>query len=192
MCIHETGLTSPPFSLPSQLIKYKGFQVPPSELEDLLLQHPSVVDAAVTSIYSDEQATELPIAYVTLHPRHNDTLSSSSSSSSSSSPSSQPSTQSSSSTTRSDSKDNAPPPQPPRQKLLSEIRAWVDGQVAGYKKLRGGVWELAVLPKTPSGKILRKDLPCRRVEARAGLAAGAAAAAGHGGGGVGGGAAPRL
>ncbi|KAG6425263.1 hypothetical protein SASPL_115690 [Salvia splendens] len=30
-----------------ELIKYKGFQVAPSELEDLLLTHPEIVDAAV-------------------------------------------------------------------------------------------------------------------------------------------------
>jgi 4-coumarate--CoA ligase len=30
-----------------ELIKFKGFQVPPAELEALLLAHPSVADAAV-------------------------------------------------------------------------------------------------------------------------------------------------
>ena len=103
-----------------------SFQVPPSELEDLLLKHPSVVDAAVTSIYSDEQATELPIAYVTLPP----------------------------STTAFQ-----------KPQLLHEIREWADKQVAGYKKLRGGVFELSALPKTPSGKILRRELPCKKKEA---------------------------
>jgi 4-coumarate--CoA ligase len=34
----------------------------------------------------------------------------------------------------------------------------VKGQVADYKQLRGGVVFLDVIPKSPSGKILRKDL----------------------------------
>ncbi|KAG6836557.1 hypothetical protein H0H93_006784 [Arthromyces matolae] len=47
-----------------ELIKYKGFQVPPAELEGLLLNHPDVADAAVIGVYSNSQATELPRAYV--------------------------------------------------------------------------------------------------------------------------------
>ncbi|KAG6891500.1 hypothetical protein C0992_005639 [Termitomyces sp. T32_za158] len=47
-----------------ELIKYKGFQVPPAELEGLLLNHPDVADAAVIGVYSATQATELPRAYV--------------------------------------------------------------------------------------------------------------------------------
>jgi acyl-coenzyme A synthetase/AMP-(fatty) acid ligase len=85
-----------------------------------------VADAAVTAIYSDEQATELPIAYVTLATPTTD-----------------------------------------KQRLLDEIRQWADQQVAGYKKLRGGVFELNPLPKTPSGKILRRELPCRKVQSDA-------------------------
>ncbi|OAX43714.1 AMP binding protein [Rhizopogon vinicolor AM-OR11-026] len=47
-----------------ELIKYKGFQVPPAELESLLLQHPEIADAAVIGIESKEEATELPRAYI--------------------------------------------------------------------------------------------------------------------------------
>ncbi|KAJ7829703.1 AMP binding protein [Mycena leptocephala] len=47
-----------------ELIKYKGFQVPPAELEAVLLTHPDIADAAVIGIESIEQATELPRAYV--------------------------------------------------------------------------------------------------------------------------------
>ncbi len=50
-----------------ELIKYKGFQVPPAELEALLLTHPSVVDAAVIPV-PDEEAGELPKAYIVLKP----------------------------------------------------------------------------------------------------------------------------
>lgn len=47
-----------------ELIKYKGFQVAPAELEGYIQDHPDVADAGVTSIYDDSQATELPRAYV--------------------------------------------------------------------------------------------------------------------------------
>jgi acyl-CoA synthetase (AMP-forming)/AMP-acid ligase II len=46
-----------------ELIKYKGFQVPPAELEALLLTHPAVADAAVIPAQDDE-AGEIPKAYV--------------------------------------------------------------------------------------------------------------------------------
>ena len=46
-----------------ELIKYKGFQVPPAELEALLLTHPKIADAAVIGV-PDEEAGELPKAYV--------------------------------------------------------------------------------------------------------------------------------
>ncbi|KAJ7912038.1 AMP binding protein [Mycena leptocephala] len=47
-----------------ELIKYKGFQVPPAELESVLLTHPDIADAAVIGVENHEQATELPRAYV--------------------------------------------------------------------------------------------------------------------------------
>lgn len=46
-----------------ELIKYKGFQVAPAELEALLLTHPRVFDAAIVGVQDEEQATELPRAY---------------------------------------------------------------------------------------------------------------------------------
>ena len=48
-----------------ELIKYKGFQVPPAELEALLLTHPCVADAAVIPI-PDDEAGEMPKAFVVL------------------------------------------------------------------------------------------------------------------------------
>ncbi len=48
-----------------ELIKYKGFQVPPAELEALLLSHPAVGDAAVIGI-PDEEAGEVPKGFVVL------------------------------------------------------------------------------------------------------------------------------
>ena len=48
-----------------ELIKVKGNQVAPSELEGQLLTHPAVADAAVIAV-ADEYAGELPFAYVVL------------------------------------------------------------------------------------------------------------------------------
>ncbi|KAJ2396000.1 hypothetical protein GGI05_001327 [Coemansia sp. RSA 2603] len=50
------------------LIKYKGFQVAPAELEAMLAEHPDVEDAAVVAVYDDAQATELPRAHLVLRP----------------------------------------------------------------------------------------------------------------------------
>ncbi|KAG8365935.1 hypothetical protein BUALT_Bualt17G0023700 [Buddleja alternifolia] len=61
-----------------ELIKYKGYQVAPAELEDLLLSHPAILDAAVIPYaqllrcsflfyllsYPDEDAGQLPAAFV--------------------------------------------------------------------------------------------------------------------------------
>jgi acyl-CoA synthetase (AMP-forming)/AMP-acid ligase II len=48
-----------------ELIKYKGFQVAPAELESLLLKHPAVADAAVIP-QPDEEAGEVPKAFVVM------------------------------------------------------------------------------------------------------------------------------
>ncbi len=48
-----------------ELIKYKGLQVAPAELEAVLLTHPAVADAAVIPI-ADEEAGEVPKAFVVL------------------------------------------------------------------------------------------------------------------------------
>jgi 4-coumarate--CoA ligase len=47
-----------------ELIKVKGFQVAPAELEALLLTHPSITDAAVIGVHDDE-AGEVPMAFIT-------------------------------------------------------------------------------------------------------------------------------
>ncbi|HET6855936.1 MAG TPA: 4-coumarate--CoA ligase family protein [Streptomyces sp.] len=51
-----------------ELIKYKGFQVAPAELEALLLTHEGIADAAVIGVY-DEDGNEVPKAYVVRQPR---------------------------------------------------------------------------------------------------------------------------
>jgi acyl-CoA synthetase (AMP-forming)/AMP-acid ligase II len=94
-----------------ELIKYKGMQVAPAELEALLISHEDILDAAVIGV--DGEGTEVPRAYVVADP-----------------------------------------------KKISEqqIKDFVKKNVAQYKQLRGGVVFLPEIPKSPSGKILRKDL----------------------------------
>lgn len=103
-----------------ELIKYKGFQVPPAEMEALLLQHPKIVDAAVIGVYSEEQATELPRAYVV--------------------PKVKPRTG------------------PESTAFSREIEEWVRDRVSKHKFLRGGVIIIDQVPKSPAGKILRRQL----------------------------------
>ncbi|MFD3519393.1 4-coumarate--CoA ligase family protein [Streptomyces sp. NPDC058653] len=50
-----------------ELIKYKGFQVAPADLEALLLAHESIADAAVIGV-QDEEGNEIPKAYVVRQP----------------------------------------------------------------------------------------------------------------------------
>lgn len=51
-----------------EMIKYKGMQVIPSELEGKLLDHPDVQDAGVIGVWVEEQATELPLAFIVIRP----------------------------------------------------------------------------------------------------------------------------
>jgi acyl-CoA synthetase (AMP-forming)/AMP-acid ligase II len=93
-----------------ELIKFKGFQVAPAELEAILLAHPSVADAAVIPI-PDEEAGEVPKAYVVA-----------------------------------------------RGEVDAEaLMEHVAGHVAPYKRLRE-VEFVDHIPKSPSGKILRRTL----------------------------------
>ncbi|KAI0538321.1 hypothetical protein GGR58DRAFT_468547 [Xylaria digitata] len=95
-----------------ELIKYKGIQVAPAELEAVLLSHPKILDAAVIGVPGE--GTEVPRAYVVAN-----------------------------------------------QKEVSGegIVKWFSKQgLSKHKNLRGGVVFLAAIPKSPSGKILRKNL----------------------------------
>ncbi|XP_024976430.1 4-coumarate--CoA ligase 2-like [Cynara cardunculus var. scolymus] len=102
-----------------ELIKYKGFQVAPAELEALLLTHPDISDAAVVPM-KHEDAGEVPVAFVV---KSNGTT-----------------------------------------VTEVEVKQFISKQVVFYKKLYR-VFFIDKVPKSPSGKILRKDL-------RAKLAAG--------------------
>ncbi|KAK0388938.1 hypothetical protein NLU13_2515 [Sarocladium strictum] len=111
------------------LIKYKGFQVSPAELESYINSHPNVAEGGIGALWDESQLTELPAAWVILTP------------------------------------ELAKRTAAERRNALKEVHAWVDEQVSGYKKLRGGVWQIEKLPKNATGKILRKEL----VEMRRGL-----------------------
>jgi acyl-coenzyme A synthetase/AMP-(fatty) acid ligase len=53
------------FDRKKELIKFSGFQVPPAELEGILLEHPAVADAAVIG-KEDPEHGEIPKAFVVL------------------------------------------------------------------------------------------------------------------------------
>ena len=93
-----------------ELIKYKGMQIAPAELEAILLEHPSIADAAVIPL-DDEDAGQVPKAFVVL-------------------------------------KNDVSP---------SQILEYVAARVAPYKKLRA-LEVTDQIPKSPSGKILRRIL----------------------------------
>lgn len=96
-----------------ELIKYKGFQVPPAELEALIMALPEVADVAVVGV-PDESSGELPLAFIVLQP--NSTI------------------------------------------TEKEIVDYVAKMVSPAKRLHGGVRFIPQIPKTPSGKILRRHL----------------------------------
>jgi len=93
-----------------ELIKYKGFQVPPAELEAVLRTHPAVGDAAVIP-FPDEESGEVPKAFVVLR----------------------------------------------RKVSPEELMTYVAERVAPYKRIRF-VEVIKEIPKSPSGKILRRVL----------------------------------
>ncbi|PYP91139.1 MAG: 4-coumarate--CoA ligase family protein [Gemmatimonadetes bacterium] len=93
-----------------ELIKYKGFQVAPAELEAVLRSHPAVADAAVIPL-ADDECGEVPKAFVVLR----------------------------------------------GQASPADLMAYVGERVAPYKKIRA-VELIDAIPKSPSGKILRRVL----------------------------------
>src|SRR3954453_4762728 len=51
-----------------ELIKYKGYQVAPAELEAVLVGHPEIADAAVIGVKDEESGEEVPKAFVVRTP----------------------------------------------------------------------------------------------------------------------------
>lgn len=100
-----------------ELIKYKGLQVAPAELEDLLMSLSKIADAAVIGVHSERYGTEVPKAFVVKS--HGQTVSE------------------------------------------KEIMEFVKANLSSHKQLRGGVEFVAEIPKSASGKILRKELRLR-------------------------------
>ncbi|OOF93140.1 hypothetical protein ASPCADRAFT_209753 [Aspergillus carbonarius ITEM 5010] len=100
-----------------ELIKVRGFQVAPPELEAVLLAHPLIIDAAVIGLRDVVPGTELPRAYVVRRPGT-------------------------------------------EERMLTEqmVKKWLGERLAGYKALTGGVKFVEVIPKTASGKILKRVL----------------------------------
>jgi 4-coumarate--CoA ligase len=98
-----------------ELIKYKGYQVPPAELEALLLTHPDIADAAVVA-EPDEQAGEVPKAFVVR--------------------------------------------QANSELTADAVLEFVAERTAPHKKVRL-VEFIDAIPKSASGKILRRDLRAR-------------------------------
>ncbi|KAL5332061.1 hypothetical protein ACEPPN_001604 [Leptodophora sp. 'Broadleaf-Isolate-01'] len=100
-----------------ELIKYKGFQVAPAELEGVLNGHDLVTDVAVIGIHDASRESEVPIACVVL-------------------------------------KEGTEPSKATEKEIVN----WLASRVAGHKALRGGVWFIDEVPKSASGKILRRLL----------------------------------
>ena len=100
-----------------ELIKYKGYQIAPAELEALLLGHPKIMDVAVIGDLDDDKQ-EIPKAFVVRAPDSDLTE--------------------------------------------EDVMAFVADHVAPHKKVRR-VEFIDVIPKSTSGKILRKDLRAREL-----------------------------
>ncbi|KAH8667600.1 hypothetical protein BGZ60DRAFT_409612 [Tricladium varicosporioides] len=100
-----------------ELIKYKGFQVAPAELEGILVEHEMVEDVAVIGVHDGERETEVPVACVV----------------------------GSKGVDRNRENEDV-------------ICGWLKERVAGHKQLRGGVRWVDEVPKSASGKILRRVL----------------------------------
>jgi 4-coumarate--CoA ligase len=104
-----------------ELIKVRGFQVAPAELEELLFQNELVQDVAVVQV-PDEESGELPRAYIVLKPEAE-----------------------------------------PNEGTKEYLMKWVKDRVSPHKRIKGGVVFVEHIPKSASGKILRRIL---RHEAR--------------------------
>lgn len=113
-----------------ELIKYKGSQVAPAELEGILVAHPDIEDVAVIGVYDESQASEVPRAFVVLRKGQG--------------------------VNKNDNQHNNN--YEVGMKEEQEIKTWLEARVASYKQLRGGIKFVEQIPKSASGKILRRVL----------------------------------
>ncbi|CCG84829.1 protein of unknown function [Taphrina deformans PYCC 5710] len=122
-----------------ELIKYKGFQVPPAELESLLLTHPAIQDCAVIGRNCDIEVTELPTAYCVLRP-------------------SVLQNRAQLPIGWSDVDQIQDDPSTHLLAVARDIISFIGKNVSNHKKLRGGVVFTDSIPRVPAGKILRRVL----------------------------------
>lgn len=112
------------------LIKYKGFQVTPAELEGKLTKHPLVQDAAVIGVYDGAAHTEVPRAYIVHGKRGGQGCEAV----------------------------TGVPQDDQSRRDAQNIIDWFATQAANHKQLRGGVRFLDQIPKSAAGKILKMDI----------------------------------
>ncbi|KAI9608628.1 hypothetical protein H4Q26_004813 [Puccinia striiformis f. sp. tritici PST-130] len=121
-----------------EIIMVKGFQVSPSDLETLISKIKAVGEVAVTSFYCDDQATEFPRAYVV--PQGDDLAALCEIVSSS------------------HQQFRHHPRHKDLIKLALQIKELVESQMVHYKWLRGNIILTSHIPKSPSGKVLKRIL----------------------------------
>ncbi|GBP15531.1 Luciferin 4-monooxygenase [Eumeta japonica] len=150
-----------------ELIKYKGWQVPPAELEALLLQHASVRDVGVVGA-PDQLAGELPTAFIVKQSNANVTEKELVDFVQSKTLSDQFPKIRYYVTRPSTFQISYPMITTLTTALVAEawasrspaniIHVIIRLQVSPWKQLRGGVRFISEIPKSPSGKILRRRL----------------------------------
>lgn len=114
-----------------ELIKVRAYQVAPAELEAVLCSSEAVADAGVVGVFDKNAQTEWPRAYVV--PRDGGLLEQ-----------------------QRQQKQQQQQPTEEIEKLAQEVKLLVEAKTARYKWLRGGVVFVEAIPKSPSGKILRR------------------------------------
>ena len=112
------------------LIKVRGWQVAPAELEAILITHPSIINAALIGIPVPEGTGEAPRAYVQLTPKPS------------------PDHHLASSYGVADQK----------EVTKEDVKQWVKERLARYRWLDGGVRFLDSIPRTAAGKVQKVKL----------------------------------
>lgn len=155
-----------------ELLKYKGLQVAPAEIENLLFTHPAVAEAAVVGVPApDDPTTDWPRAYVVLEQGRSPQGSASlvKSAASEAWPST-PALNAQAGEQRAAGTDTSKLDTLSQTKyqdsssdsgLEEELKRYVADRLAQHKQLRGGIKFVPEIPKNAIGKFLRKDLRIR-------------------------------